>query len=118
MKEFKCNEPIEVLGVSFNGVREMIKAALNETPKDGVYVGIDCERYPCFDDEDIMNEDRYFMNIVFARSEEELQRKLEALDDITSGLFNYNKLTGELHPMAYWRGDDCFDVCLSEADDE
>ena len=37
MKRFKNNETIEVLGASFNGVKEMIEHARKRMPKDGVY---------------------------------------------------------------------------------
>ena len=36
MKRFKNNETIEVLGASFNGVKEMIEHARKRMPKDGV----------------------------------------------------------------------------------
>lgn len=49
MKRFKNNETIEVLGASFNGVKEMIEHARKRMPKDGVYVGEDSQLYPCFD---------------------------------------------------------------------
>ena len=31
---------------------------------------------------------------------------------------NYNKLNSELHPMAYWQGDTCHDVLLTDRDEE
>ena len=43
MKRFKNNETIEVLGASFNGVKEMIEHARKRMPKDGVYVGEDSQ---------------------------------------------------------------------------
>ena len=39
------------------------------------YVGKDAKLYPCFDSEDYTSEDRFFWNIVFARTKEELKRK-------------------------------------------
>ncbi len=114
MKKYKNNEPIEVLGVSFNGVKDMIEHARNRIPKDGVYVGEDSELYPCFDSEDSMYENRYFTNLVFAESQDEVDRKLEVLWGMSQLTCNYNKLTAELHPMAYWEGDTCYDVYLTE----
>ena len=49
MKKYKNNETIEVLGASFNGVKDMIVHARKRIPKDGVYVGEDSQLYPCFD---------------------------------------------------------------------
>ena len=114
MKKYKDNEAIEVLGVSFNGVKDMIEHARNRIPKDGVYVGEDSELYPCFDSEDSMYENRYFTNLVFAESQDEVDRKLEVLWGMSQLTCNYNKLTAELHPMAYWEGDTCYDVYLTE----
>ena len=55
MKRLKNNETIEVLGASFNGVKDMIEHARMRMPKDGVYVGEDSQLYPCFDSEDYMS---------------------------------------------------------------
>lgn len=68
MKKFKNNETIEVLGASFNGVKDMIEHARKRMSKNGVYVGEDCKPYPCFDSEDSIYENRYFTNLVFGRS--------------------------------------------------
>lgn len=117
MKKFKNNETIEVLGASFDGVKDMIEHAWKNIPKNGVYVGEDSERYPCFDSEDYMYEDRYFTNLVFAESQEEIDRKLKVLKRMSQFTCNYNKLTAELHPMAYWEGDTHHDVILTEEND-
>ena len=114
MKKFKNNETIEVLGASFNGVKDMIEHARKRIPKDGVYVGEDSELYPCFDSEDYMYENRYFTNLVFAKSPDELDRKMRILTQMSQLSSNYNKLTAELHPMAYWEGDTHHDVILTE----
>ena len=117
MKRLKNNETIEVLGASFNGVKEMIEHARKRMPKGGVYVGEDSQLYPCFDSEDYMYENRYFTNLVFAHSIEEIDEKLRILKQV--GRYgNYNKLSSELHPMAYWQGDICHDVLLTEMGDE
>lgn len=79
MKRLKNNETIEVLGASFNGVKDMIEHARMRMPKDGVYVGEDSQLYPCFDSEDYMSENRYFTNLVFAHSLEEIDMKLSIL---------------------------------------
>ena len=60
------NKPVEILGVSFNGVKDMIKHARDRMPKDGVYVGEDSQRYPCFDSSDSLYENRSYTNLVFA----------------------------------------------------
>ena len=117
MKRFKNNETIEVLGASFNGVKDMIEHARKRIPKDGVFVGEDSQHYPCFDSEDYMYENRYFTNLVFAKSIEEIDEKLLILKQVER-YGNYNKLTAELHPMAYWQGDTCHDVLLTEITDK
>lgn len=114
MRRFKNNETIQVLGVSFNGVKDMIEHARCRMPKDGVYVGEDSQLYPCFDSSDYLYEDRRYTNLVFAESMAELERKLEVLERMSQLERNYNKLTERLHPMAYWEGDRCHDVFLTE----
>ena len=113
MKKYKNNETIEVLGASFNGVKDMIEHARKRIPKDCEYVGEDSQLYPCFDSEDYMSENRYFTNLVFANSLEEIDKKLSILKQVEQN-GNYNKLTVELHPMAYWQGDTHHDVFLTE----
>ena len=117
MKGFKSNETIVVMGVSFNGVKEMIEHARKRMPKHGVFVGEDSERYPCFDSSDSLYENRYFTNLVFGKSQEEVDEKLHILAQVTR-YANYNKLRGELHPMAYWEGETYHDVLLTEMGDE
>lgn len=117
MKKYKNNETIVVLGASFNGVKEMIEHARKRMPKDGVYVGEDSQLYPCFDSEDYMYENRYFTNLVFAKSIEEIDEKLRILKQVER-YGNYNKLNSELHPMAYWQGDTCHDVLLTDRGEE
>ena len=117
MKRFKNNETIKVMGASFNGVKEMIEHARKRIPKDGVYVGEDSQRYPRFDSEDYMYENRYFTNLVFGSSQEEIDKKLNILNQV-EWYVNYNKLTVELHPMAYWQGATWHDVLLTDRDEE
>ena len=117
MKIYKNNETIEVMGVPFRGVDEMIEVAESGQPKDGVYVAIHCENYPCFDSSDALYEDRRYTNIVFARSLNELTNKMLVLKRLKPRA-NYDKLTSQLHPMAYWGGDKIYDVYMTEADDE
>ena len=117
MKKYKNNETIVVLGASFNGVKDMIEHARRRKPKDGVYVGEDSHLYPCFDSEDYMYENRYYTNLVFAKSLEEIEEKLRILKQVER-YGNYNKLNSELHPMAYWQGDTCHDVLLTEREEE
>ena len=117
MKRLKNNETIEVMGALFNGVKDMIEHARKRIPKDGVYVGEDSQYYPCFDSEDYMYENRYFTNLVFANSLEGIDKKLSILKQVER-YGNYNKLTAELHPMAYWQGDTHHDVLLTEKEEE
>lgn len=114
MRQLKQNETIVVMGASFNGVKDMVEHARKRIPKDGVYVGEDSQLYPCFDSEDYMYENRYFTNLVFAKSLEEIDKKLRILTQMSQLSCNYNKLTDELHPMAYWQGDTCHDVLLTD----
>ena len=118
MKKYKNNETIVVLGASFNGVKDMIEHARKRIPKNGVYVGEDSQLYPCFDSEDYMYENRYFTNLVFAKSQDEVDNKLTILEQISQLSSNYNKLTSDLHPMAYWEGNAYHDVLLTEMDDK
>lgn len=117
MKRMKNYETIEVLGASFNGVKDMIEHARKRMPKDGVYVGEDSQHYPCFDSSDYLYENRYYTNLVFALTLEEVVRKLNILKQVQK-YGDYNKLTGELHPMAYWQGDTRHDVLLTDKGDE
>ena len=115
MKTFKSNEKITVLGVTFIGVEEIIQCALEKKAKHGIYVGCDSERYPCFDSSDYASENRSYWNFVFATSIFELDRKLSVLKDMKPLDSNYNKLTEDLHPMAYWMGDPYYPVYLTDA---
>lgn len=116
MKRIKNTEKIEVLGATFMGVKELMECARSGKPKDGVYVGEDAQLYPCFDSEDSLYENRYFRNFVFAESKEEMQERLSRLRGMDQIESNYNKLTADLHPMAYWQGDTYYDVILTEGD--
>ncbi|MDD6165070.1 MAG: hypothetical protein PUB31_01860 [Bacteroidales bacterium] len=55
----------------------------------------------------------WFLPIVL----EEIDNKLSILKQMERH-GNYNKLTCELHPMAYWQGDTHHDVLLTETGDE
>lgn len=113
MKTIKNTNSFYVLGVKFENIQEAIFYAVKEMTKNGIYVGKDAERYPCFDSEDYASEDRFFWNIVFARSEEELNRKLVELKSV-SPQTNYNKFSETLAPMIYWGGDSIYDVIATE----
>ncbi len=113
MKTIKSTQPFYVLGVKFENVPEAILYAIKGWAKNGVYVGKDVELYPCFDSEDYASEDRFFWNIVFARSKEELDRKLVELKNV-SPQTNYNKFSETLAPMIYWGGDSIYDVIATE----
>lgn len=114
MKTFEFNEKITVLGVTFDGVEDIIHHAIKGTDKDGVYVGEDSERYPCFDSDDYATEDRFYWNFVFSTSKEEMLEKLSALKKMSQLQIDYNKLTSQFHPMAYWGGEAFKKVYLTE----
>lgn len=105
MKSIASNSKIQVFSATFNGVHDIIEHGLKDFPKEGVYVGVDHERYPCFDEEDYAYEKRFYWNFVFAESREEMERKLQQLRLMKPMGRNYRKLCQELHPMAYWEGD-------------
>ena len=113
MKTIKSTQPFYVLGVKFENVPEAILYAIKEWAKNGVYVGKEVALYPCFDSEDYASEDRFFWNIVFARSKEELDRKLVELKSV-SPQSDYNKFSEALAPMIYWGGDSIYDVIATE----
>ena len=83
MKTIKNTNSFYVLGVKFENIQEAIEYAIKGLDKNGVFVGHDTELYPCFDSEDYASEDRFFWNIVFARSKEELDRKLIELKSVS-----------------------------------
>lgn len=113
MKTIKNTNSFYVLGVKFESIQEAIEYAIKGGVQKGVYVGKDAERYPCFDSEDYASEDRFFWNLVFARSKEELDRKLVELKSV-SPQTNYNKFSETLAPMIYWGGDNIYDVIATE----
>ena len=113
MKTIKNTNSFYVLGVKFENIQEAIEYAIKGLDKNGVFVGHDAELYPCFDSEDYASEDRFFWNIVFARSKEELNRKLIELKSV-SPQTNYNKCSETLAPMIYWGGDCIYDVIATE----
>ena len=113
MKTIKNTNSFYVLGVKFENIQEAIFYAIKEMTKNGIYVGKDAKRYPCFDSEDYASEDRFFWNIVFARSKEELDRKLVELKSV-SPQTNYNKFSEALAPMIYWAGDTFYDVMVTD----
>ena len=112
-KTIKNKNSFFVLGVKFENIEEAILYAIKGWIKNGVYVGKDAKLYPCFDSEDYASEDRFFWNIVFARSKEELDRKLVELKSV-SPQTNYNKFSETLAPMIYWGGDSFYDVIATE----
>lgn len=105
MKTFHYNQEIKILGATFHGVQDIIRCALKQIVRDGVYVDCDYESYPCFDSSDYASEDRHYWNFVFATSLQELHLKLKMLYRMKPLRCNYNKFTEHLHPMAYWGGD-------------
>lgn len=117
MRTVVNNEKIEVFGVTFDGIKEVITYARNLEPKDGGYVALDNKSYPCFDSEDYASENRRYWNFVFAKNQEEVLKKLKLLNQQEPKM-NYNKLNPQLHPMAYWEGDTHHAVIMTEDNDE
>lgn len=116
MIEIDKERQIEVYGVCFNGVNELKKVALSRKQKDGVYVGVKMERYPCFDSSDYAYEDRYYTYFVFARSKEGLESQLDALNN--PGKYkNADKNEDLTAPMIYWNGDTHDPMRIPECDD-
>ena len=114
MIEVEKNRDVEVYGVCFHGVEELKRVALSRKPKDGVYVGIRQERYPCFDSYDYANEDRYYTHFVFAHNAEELEHRLRILHGIAGTSKDRNE---ELGPTIYWAGDTHHPMRITECED-
>lgn len=116
MIEVNKERKIEVYGVCFSGVSELKKVALLKNPKDGVYVGVQMERYPCFDSSDYAYENRYYTHFVFARSKEDLEFKLDVLNNPEK----YKDIDNREHtlaPMVYWNGDTDDPMLVPECDE-
>lgn len=116
--EHKQDETITILGVEFHGVKEIIKCAIHHQALNGVFVAQDSQGYPCFDSSDSAYEDRSYWNFVFAKSEGELQLKIDLIKTLTP-IHNYCKLHKDtpksLLPMAYWEGDTNSPLIVSES---
>lgn len=52
MKTIRNKDSFNVLGVKFENIQEAILFAIKRLAKNGIYVGEDAKRYPCFDSED------------------------------------------------------------------
>ncbi len=113
MKKIDNTARLKVFGVEFENIDEAIRFGVRKEAKDGVYVGVDRKGYPCFDSEDYASENRSFWNVVFAKSMEELEEKMIKLRRI-SPRDNYNKFSEALVPMAYWGGDSCYKVEVTD----
>ena len=119
IKKIRNNQTVIVYGVEFHGSEELKKRAFSNDPKEGIYVGCDCERYPCFDSEDYATENRFYWNFVFARDKLELDQKIKLLETCRCGC-NYCKLTEatpeELYPMIYFQGDEIHPLNMTECE--
>ena len=104
MKTIRNTDKIRVFGVTFKDIHEAIAYAQKGKTKKGVYVGVVSERYPCFDSHDYAYDHRRYWNIVFAKSEEDLNSKLAKLNNTVHSI-NFCKCSATLAPMAYWGGD-------------
>jgi len=112
--EVEKDRAISVYGVCFNGVDELRKVALSKKQKDGIYVGIKLERYPCFDSSDYAYENRYYTHFVFARSKKELEHRLQILHGRNGVSTDMN---AELGPTIYWAGDTHHPMQITECED-
>jgi hypothetical protein len=99
------NRNIKIYGVTFNGINDIISCAMSGKPKEGVFVGMDREFYPCFDISDYTHEYRYFWNFVFAKNKDILYNKLNILKSKYPSN-NYRKFTYRLCPMIYFEGNE------------
>lgn len=100
---------VTVYGVTFHGIEDLLNHAINKQPKDGVYVGEVSKHYPCFDSSDYAYETRFYWNIFFAKSPDELKRKQEKLENEVETRLNYRKLSdatpADVMPVIYYEGD-------------
>lgn len=110
--EYQKDSKIKVLGVTFDGVEDIIKHARDGVDKNGVWVAEDSQSYPCFDSEDSLYENRRFWNFVFSKDKNDLNNRLEALRGLKPKANNYNKLTEDLRPIGYWGGDSQYPVII------
>ena len=99
MRAIDSKGKITIMGVTFDGVDDIIHHAIGGKPKGGVYVGEDSQGYPCFDSEDYATEDRCYWNFVFAASKQEMRQRLAELKEMPQLRANYDKLTSRLHPL-------------------
>ena len=103
MKTAKITDSIRVLGTTFEDIYEVVDYACNRTPKrtpkDGVYVETYVKHHLWFDESDYIADNYFYRCYVFAKSEEELEAKLEKL--------NFPEFNEGLAPMIFW--DDEYD---------
>ena len=116
MIEVNKERKIEVYGVCFSGVSELKRVALSKNTRNGVYVGVQMERYPCFDSSDYAYENRYYTHFVFAHSNEELELKLDVLNN-PGKCKGIDKRESILAPMVYWHGDTNDPMVVPECDE-
>ena len=102
MRAIDSKGKITIMGVTFDGVDDIIRHAVGGKPKGGVYVGEDSQGYPCFDSDDYATENRCYWNFVFAASEQEMRQRLAELKEMPQLRANYDKLTSRLHPTGCW----------------
>lgn len=114
MKAIDRNGKIAVLGATFNGINDVIKHAVSGKAKDGVYVGEDPDGVSVFRRRGLRQENRRFWNFMFAENREDMQQRLAALKKARVTKANYNKLSEQFAPMAYWGGDSNDKVRLVE----
>lgn len=105
MKAIDRNGKIAVPGATFKGINDVIKHAVSSKAKDGVYVGEDPDGVSVFRRRGLRQENRRFWNFMFAENREDMQQRLAALKKARVTKANYNKLSGQFAPMAYWGGD-------------
>ena len=102
MRKIKYTESIHVLGTTFKDIYEIADYACKEIPKDGVYVGRYVRHHLWFDDCDYISDNYWHRCLVFAKSREEIENKVEKL-----GKHDIPDFQEDLAPMIYW--DDKYD---------
>lgn len=94
VKTLKVDQPFEFLGRKYENL-DQLRANLTELPSNyhhayklykdelGYLVLVRFELYPCFDSYDRMYEDRYYRYLFYCKNEEEVQVKLDYLNNQT-----------------------------------
>lgn len=97
---------IKYNGVVFKGLNDIVNNIGH--PHTGIYIGMDKDRYPCFDEFDRLNENRYYQNIYFADSPQSFairQQMIEQMPPKSNYCKLYNEIPLEALPLIYYSGE-------------